>query len=91
MVESRSLNRPLWITFYDICNQVRDETVSRLLNVRDRILSGVSGAPSDLECGFGSTPSCSLGGSGLDNSDGQVSEMHPGNYVFFDAQQWKVL
>ncbi len=68
--------------------QIRDETISRLLHCRHRILEECEDATRDLVAGFGSTPSCSLDDDG--DMDQGISEMHPGNYVFYDVQQWKV-
>ena len=62
--------------------QVYSQTVQRLNQVRDFLLSHQAGP---VEISVGDTPGCSL------VSDlGQVDEIRPGNFVFYDAQQLKL-
>ncbi|TRY73948.1 hypothetical protein TCAL_15709 [Tigriopus californicus] len=67
-------------------NQVektRDETIKMLIGVSKRMSE--HGIKFD-NIGIGSTPSCSHDSALY----AQISEIHPGNYVFYDAQQEKL-
>lgn len=59
---------------------VRDQTIERLLAVVDRIKGRGVACPG---IGVGSTPTCSRPGPSMK----QLTELHPGNYIFYDAQQ----
>ncbi len=62
---------------------MRDETAARLKELRTRLESLGISVPS---IGLGSTPSCSVQKKPLEG----LTEIHPGNYVFYDAMQVKV-
>jgi D-serine deaminase-like pyridoxal phosphate-dependent protein len=63
-------------------HQVYSQTVQRLNQVRDYLASQVE---ENLEISIGDTPGCSLVA-----ELGQVDEIRPGNFVFFDAQQLRL-
>ncbi len=77
---------------YNHFPQIRDDTVSNLLSLRRRLGDHFGdSALASVKVGFGSTPSCSqVEGGGGTKFDDLVGEMHPGNYVFYDAMQWEV-
>lgn len=57
--------------------EVRNDTVSRILQVRDKL------ATAGIKClnvGIGSTPSCSLA---TNEEMSLLTEVHPGNYAFY--------
>jgi len=60
-----------------------DEQIHRLMQVSELL------STHDIKChtvSVGSTPSCSLPGKLMS----KVTEIHPGNYVFYDVQQWQI-
>ncbi len=60
---------------------MRDETIRSMVAVTDKIrAAGVE----VRNVGTGSTPSCSHSSGAVFNV---LTEIHPGNYVFYDAQQ----
>lgn len=63
--------------------QVEKETTERILSFVKRL------EENNIKCseyGTGSTPTCSQ----ATNELGKLTELHPGNYVFYDAQQWSL-
>ncbi|KAG0703352.1 D-serine dehydratase [Chionoecetes opilio] len=60
--------------------QVRDETIERLLDLVGRIRG--RGVPCPV-VGIGSTPTCSHPSPSMK----RLTELHPGNYIFYDVQQ----
>ncbi|XP_045139165.1 D-threo-3-hydroxyaspartate dehydratase-like isoform X1 [Portunus trituberculatus] len=60
--------------------RVREETIERLLHLVGRIKARGVACP---VLGIGSTPTCSHPGPSMR----QLTELHPGNYIFYDAQQ----
>ena len=64
----------------DVVLQVRDDTID-ILNDVATTLKGVGIDVANF--GIGSTPSCSHPGEKMR----QLTEIHPGNYVFYDLQQ----
>ena len=61
--------------------KIHKETRDRLLGVKDQI----AGSDEEVIISVGDTPSCSL----ADDFEG-ISEIRPGNFVFFDLQQYKL-
>lgn len=60
--------------------QVREQTIERLLKLAGRIKD--RGVPCPV-VGIGSTPTCSHPSPSMK----QLTELHPGNYIFYDVQQ----
>lgn len=60
--------------------QVREETIERLLHLVGRIKTRGVACPA---VGIGSTPTCSHPSPSMR----QLTELHPGNYIFYDVQQ----
>ena len=64
----------------------RDSAISKLNSVAKRL--EIELGMQVKHQGIGSTPSCSQSVDGMDFE--QLTEIHPGNYVFYDLQQEKV-
>lgn len=69
--------------------KVMASTVARLQEARSRIRASAGVDVGSV--GFGSTPSCSVvDAAGAADAWAGADEVHPGNYVFYDAEQWRV-
>ena len=65
--------------------QARDESIKKL----DQVAQSLKDQGLEVKHqGIGSTPSCSQNVEGMDFKS--LTEIHPGNYVFYDLQQEKV-
>lgn len=71
------------VTGSEQVQQVANTTVDRILHVADQLKA--QGIPCD-DISIGATPTASLPG----NKVKDITEIHPGNFVFYDAQQFTI-
>jgi len=64
----------------EVC-QLSQENLNRMITLRDQLTQA---GLDRLEISVGDTPSCSL------CSQSGATEIRPGNFVFYDAQQWNI-